>query len=244
MMTAEPLRLEKAYNVRDLGYYTNQYGEKLRTGRFLRSDSLHLATDEDERLLVNYGVKVIVDLRSPMEVQKEPFLIQKHQEIDYYAIPLFDNIQSNDGSKPLPDSLHELYIFLLDNSKKQIKQVLQCFLRHEEGCCLFNCTAGKDRTGIIAMLLLGLADVEEEFIVEDYCVSARYMESVFTAQKEALLKAGCDDYQKFTFLLESPREEMEKTIQYLQNNYTGISGYVRRLLSAEECDRLRRSLVS
>ena len=242
-MTAEPLRLEKAYNVRDLGYYTNRYGEKLNTGKFLRSDALHLITKEDEQTLVDYGVRVIVDLRSPMEAEKAPCLIQQHQDIDYYSIPLFDDIQSNDGSRALPNSLHELYIFLLDNSKEQIKRILQCFLRYENGCCLFNCTAGKDRTGIIAMLLLGLADVEEERIAADYSVSARYMEPVFAAQRLALQKAGYSNYQQFSFLLESPAEEMEKTMQYLQDNYDGISNYVSRLLSQDEFDRLRNRLV-
>ena len=239
--TAKPLALQNAYNVRDIGYYRNRNGEKLKEGIFLRADSLNRLTMEDWLKLKQYGVVSIVDLRSPEECSRNPFDLKAAGEIFYHSVPLFDNIQSNDGTQKLPQSLHDLYVQLLDNSSRQIAVVLRDFLEHKSGCHLFNCTAGKDRTGVIAMLLLGLADVDEETIVADYSVSAENMEPVFAGQIQAMNKAG---YGAMSFLLKSEPEEMRQTLAHISQKYGSIRDYLTGILSTEEVNQLRRMLVA
>lgn len=238
--TSRPLELEKAYNVRDLGGYANQKGEKLREKRFLRADALSRLTDADWKKLKEYGVVCVVDLRSPKELETAPGIPPENSGIEYHSVPLFDHIQSNDGTQKIPGSLHELYVDLLENSREQISRVLRCFLRYQEGCCLFHCTAGKDRTGVIAMLLLGLAGVDRDTIAADYSVSAGYMELVFAGQREALQRAG---YGKAAFLLRSDPEEMHRTLEYVNEKYAGIKPYLQELLNEEELDRLKSRML-
>ena len=238
---AKPLHLEGAWNVRDLGGYFNKNGQELKKGRFLRADALGGLTSQDVEALQKYGVVLVVDLRSHQEVEKAPYKwMEQAETIEYVSIPLLDNIQSNDGTVALPENLHELYKSLLEESVPEIRQVLKTFLRKETGCCLFNCSAGKDRTGIIAMLLLGLADVEEDVISADYGVSAGYMEPVFQKQREALEKAG---FGKAAFLLGSDPKEMKLTTRYLKERYGSIRAYVETLLSEEETRLLREHLI-
>ena len=90
------------------------------------------------------------------------------------------------------------------------------------------------------MLLLGLADVEEDVIAEDYGVSAGYMKPVFEKQREALEKAG---FGKAAFLLESDPEEMKLTTRYLKERYGSIRAYVETLISEEEAELLQKRLV-
>lgn len=232
---AKPLNLENAYNVRDLGCYSSREGKKLREGRFLRADSLGSLNEEDWKKLKRYGVVSIVDLRSSMERDRQPFAVEKSEGIAYHSIPLFDNIQSNDGTQQVPKSLYELYCSLLDNSQQQIAEVLRTFLEYEDGCCLFNCTAGKDRTGIIAMLLLGLAGVDEDYIIADYSASAENMKSVFAGQIKAMEQAG---YGAMIYLLRSEPEEMRRTLDYVEEQYGGIREYLKKLLTKEEMEAL------
>ncbi len=239
--TAKPLALKNAYNVRDIGYYCNREGKKLKEGNFLRADSLSRLTPEDWQKLKKYGVVSIVDLRSPEECTREPFDLQAAGEIFYDAIPLSYNIQSNDGNQAFLESLHALYVQLLDNSSRQIAVVLRNFLKNKEGCHLFNCTAGKDRTGVIAMLLLGLADVDEETIVADYSTSAENMKPVFAGQIQAMKEAG---YGAMSFLLRSEPEDMRLTLEHVNCRYGGIRNYLTGILSEEEVDQLRRMLVA
>lgn len=238
---AQPLPLSHAYNTRDIGCYRRKDGGKLREKKFLRSDALGRLDEGEWRYLRDYGVTLIVDLRSPMERGQEPFGQQAESVgIRYHAVSMLDNIQSNDGTEQFPSSLHDLYIGMLEKNGDQIREVMCEFLKNEEGCCLFNCTAGKDRTGVIAMLLLGLADVEEDTILADYSVSAKNMRPVFQGQIEAMKQAG---YGSLCFLLESDPEEMRLTLRFLKEKYGNARKYLSTLLDEEEVERLGRMLA-
>ena len=239
--TAVPLPLTHARNVRDIGCYCDRNGGKLREGRFLRADALGRLDDREWKFLKDYGVTLIVDLRSPMEREQEPFGREAEAAgIRYHSVPMFDNIQSNDGTEEFPSSLHDLYIRMLDKNGAQIREVLREFLKNEEGCCLFNCTAGKDRTGVIAMLLLGLADVEDDTIIADYSVSAENMKHLFEGQIRAMKQAG---YGNLCFLLESDPEDMRLTLRFLNERYGNARKYVANLLTEDEVERLGRMLA-
>lgn len=241
---SRPLNLSHAYNVRDLGGYINKNNCELMKGRILRSDSLHALDDEDVKKLLSYGegVNCVIDLRSPYEIQKEPNVFALNNETMYHSIPLYDNVQSNEIQRDFPESLCSIYIRILEDSRKQIAQVLRIISKNTCGCTLFNCTAGKDRTGVIAMLILSLADVDERVIVSDYETSAKNMEPVFHIMKEQMKKKG---YFMPEHLLGSDSAEMEKTFDYLNEKYGGASGYLATLdIEKEELDSLKRLLTN
>ncbi len=216
------IQLAGAYNMRDLGGYPTAGGGETQRGVFYRADSLHSLTEKDISLLRELGVTAQVDLRSVYETTSNPSRLSAENGFSYYAVTFLDNIHAN-AFNSLPDSLSEFYRSLLDNNGNKYAEVFRIFLS-ERGSCVFNCTAGKDRTGIVAMLLLKLAGVREDVVIADYSVSASNMESLLARQKQLLLQEGIrlPDY-----LFLSEPDDMRATLQYLQQRYSGAQGYLK-----------------
>lgn len=82
-----PLPLAGAANVRELGGYHNQKGNRLRKHQFLRADILHRLSKEDQQRLVNYGVAAVIDLRSSLETRHSPCVFCESEDVDYYSVP-------------------------------------------------------------------------------------------------------------------------------------------------------------
>lgn len=238
---SRPLKLDGAHNVRDLGVYENVDGVKLKEHQFLRADGLHSLTPEDQEKLYAYGVRAVIDLRSRMEAEQSPCVWEGSDSVQYYGIPLLDEINSNQMKGGFPDSMSQLYVGLLEKNKEEFAQMLKISSEYPSDCVLFHCTAGKDRTGVTAMLLLGLADVDRDVIVADYSASGQYMDKVFAKQKEQMLQFGI---HVPAYVLESRPEEMEKTLTFLQDKYGGIHGYLRSLpLEREVVEIVRRKMT-
>lgn len=109
--------------------------------------------------------------------------------IDYRVVSLYDGIHSAMFEGKLPDSLGEMYIELLEESKERMAELFRLFLS-ATGASLFHCAAGKDRTGVVAMLLLKLARVPDETIILDYSVTERYIEEFTRLKIEELHSRG------------------------------------------------------
>ncbi len=100
------------------------------------------------------------------------------------------------------------------------------------GCALFHCRAGKDRTGVIAMLLLGLAGVADEDIVRDYAATQRFLGRGLRAQRIAvsvLLRRRAP-----RCLFEAIPEEMELTLAHLHECYGSARAYLREVAGCSE----------
>ena len=96
---------------------------------------------------------------------------------------MLDRMNSNNFEGPLPSCLFEIYSGCW-MSPPEISAESWCLWPESgRGACLFHCTAGKDRTGVLAMLLLDLAGVSGESILADYSMSEVYMEEIFSPQR-------------------------------------------------------------
>ncbi|NTV77832.1 MAG: tyrosine-protein phosphatase [Clostridiales bacterium] len=233
------IKLAGAMNVRDLGGYPTLDGRYTKKGVYYRSDSLHNLKKEDIEKLKSLGVTLQVDLRSLQEVNKNPSKLVKIQGIDYYNTSLLDHIQSSNFEE-LPTDMTTLYMELLDKNHEKIAAIFRTLLS-SKGIGIFNCTAGKDRTGVIAMLLLDLALVDEEIIVADYAVSAANLSEFIKAQKAQSLNHG-QELPNYIFL--SNPEDMKTTIWYLKSNYKDAAGYLATCgITVEEIEELRKRLI-
>ena len=237
---SKPLCLDGALNVRDLGNYPAGGGLKTRTHMFLRSDSLAGLSEKDKAFLYDYGVRCIIDMRDEAEIAKQPFSIP--DSIDYINIPLIDSIRAISEDSGIPKTMREFYIkFLLDGSMSGIARVLKKAAEYPESCVLFNCTAGKDRTGMIAMLLLKLAGVDNSDIIADYAASAENMKPILDKQRALFLSSG---RETAAYLLDAAPEEMASSIGYLEHEYGSANSYMLHIgLSEQTIERLRGKLV-
>ena len=94
----------------------------------------------------------------------------------------------------------------------------------QDGCTLFHCRAGKDRTGVVAMLLLGLAGVSDEDIVADYAATQRYLGRGLRAQRVAVSAILCRRASRCLF--EAIPAEMELTLEHLHERYGTVREYL------------------
>lgn len=225
MKISQPLPLDSAWNVRDLGGYPTKGGGQTASHRLLRSATLHMLTPEDQQALYDYGVRLVVDLRSPMELEDSPNLLRGYRDMVYENVPLDDEIQAEDFAGHFPDNMGEMYTRLLDDNQEAMARALT-LLAEAQDCALFHCTAGKDRTGVIAMLMLDAAGVDEDTIIGDYAATEGYMEGMFAVQRAMLQRMGVE-YPESIF--QSKPEFMQLAVSHLRTRYGGAADYFRAI---------------
>lgn len=184
-MEIRRLPLENAFNFRDIGGYPTKDKKVTSWKRAYRSDSLTDLTANDWEVLKKLNIKRIIDLRSGLETNSFP--IKNLEGADYLNISLMkDIVKAQDrGREALEQGIALDTSFIastlmnysntifgnLEGTAKVMEAVLEGL---KKGNVIFMCTAGKDRTGMIAALILYLSDVVEEDIVADYCMSSTY----------------------------------------------------------------------
>lgn len=134
-----------------------------------------------------------------------------------------------------PNNEHDIpegYINIIKN-KTTIKEVFKIIL-NSKGCILFNCNAGKDRTGVISMLLLLLKEVPETDIINDYSVSYNNIRDfVRTIHK--------NNKDLPAFLGTSKMEYMEETLKLFKKEFQNIDNYFNYLgFTNKEIDKLKK----
>lgn len=236
---SRPLPLQGAYNVRDLGGYPAKNGKLTKHKAFLRADSLANLTADDRIFLYNYGVRLVIDLRSEMETKRNPDAIDS-QSMEYFNFPLLDNIQSTLLKGQMPSDMSAMYISLLENSKTTLAAIFRK-LAGADGCALYHCTAGKDRTGIVTMLLLKLVGVRDETVLADYSATEEYMQPLFRKQKQMVEAAGI---KVPDFVFQAKPEFMQKLLSYLKQHYESAEKYLLQAgLSGHTISQLKEKLV-
>ncbi|WP_433798135.1 tyrosine-protein phosphatase [Actinomycetospora sp. CA-084318] len=167
---------EGFYNVRDLGGLPTVDGQRTKRARVYRSAALSLATRAGWEAAYAAGVRTIVSLLNDDEVaavgarqEVAPQQIS-HVRVPLDAVedvPLWDQIaaEGRDGT-PL------YYSLLLGRHPERAADAVRAITQAEPGAVLFHCGAGRDRTGLVAALLLVLADVTVDAVIEDYEQSA------------------------------------------------------------------------
>ena len=168
-------------NLRDLGGYplAGRGSERFtRWGSLYRGDLPKQVTQADRQLLRELGITTVVDLRSKEEIERKPDPLAQELGIRYLHCPL-----AGDGRVPAPDEVPLSYMEMADGTG-QMAGALRAIAEAPQAV-LFHCTAGKDRTGVVAALLLWLAGVSEEDILADYIVSGPYLQQMLRAYCEA-----------------------------------------------------------
>ncbi|WP_370288995.1 tyrosine-protein phosphatase [Nocardioides sp.] len=173
----EALRLASVDNFRDVSGVgaapmRTADGRPLRRGVYYRSNDLRLA-DDDHALLSALGLRTIIDLRSPLEIALHPDPEIPGAEavhVDAAGIPMerLSGLTTRDDAEALMLEVYRTFVTTA-SSREAFGVVLRRLA--EGGPQLFHCSAGKDRTGWVAALLLHVAGVDEATILGDYLLS-------------------------------------------------------------------------
>ncbi len=243
------LDLEGTYNVRDLGGYRTADGRTTRWKTFLRADSLHRMSDESQATLIDYGLRAVIDLRSSGELAERPDVFSTSSDVAYYHRNLLVDgpLAEVDGTGTNTDRSERIarsYARWLDLMKHRYREVLETLAEPGAQPAEFHCAGGKDRTGTVAALLLGIAGVRPETIAQDYSLSGPYLWERYLnwdpPPEESPKELTWQGYQARY----CPPEAMLKVLRHLEAQYGGVNGYVRSIgLTEDQIDSLRSALM-
>jgi len=228
MQAYRRLSLEKILNIRDLGGWPIPGGATTRYGVFLRSALPEEPLPPDDRqALRELGLALDVDLRGDAEVAARPDALAQEPWLEYRRLPMFHEAAAGErytGPSAFQAGFFwgEQYVVMAEQHKGWVRAVLEA-LAASPGPALFHCTTGKDRTGIIAAVLLGLCGVAREDIVADYSVSQCYLAPMY----EGFLLTGEPGETRTLnapFFSTAPAN-METLLDHWDRQYGGVPGY-------------------
>ncbi|MFC3455072.1 tyrosine-protein phosphatase [Amycolatopsis speibonae] len=221
-MTAVASALTGAFNFRDTG------GGPIRQGRLFRSDTLQALTGTDKELLLGrFGIEGILDLRSSAETVSEGRA--ELPGIRYVNVPL-QTVQSGRSS-----ALEEIYVDHLrhDDNLPIALEILAVLLARP---AVVHCASGKDRTGIVTALALGLAGAPRELIVQDYLRSAFSLPRVIERFRSLALPEE---------LFRCTEGTISALLDSVEDDFGGFAGWARqRGVPAATVRTLRTCLVN
>lgn len=168
-MLDRDLDWEGCFNVRDLGGLPTVDGRRTRWGAVVRADNLNHLTPAGWSALKAHGVRTIVDLRNYEEV--EPDAEPRPDGLTTLHVPL-DDIADTELWKYLWDEELDgtplYYLPFLDRKPERCAAAIAAVARAEPGGVVIHCGIGRDRTGLVTLLLLALAGVAPDKIASDY----------------------------------------------------------------------------
>ncbi|MBQ6396817.1 MAG: tyrosine-protein phosphatase [Eubacteriales bacterium] len=167
-MSDEKSLLETTLNTRDLGRYQSMIsGNQLKTWQILRSDVQNYPSVNDVFLLKKHRILTVLDLRGTNDVKRKPSGFANQDGFLYINIP----IDEGSGIPQSTDVVSESYLKIAESPNMPC--VFRAIASAPEGV-MINCTAGKDRTGVVSAVLLGLCGVSDEDIIRDYMLTKTY----------------------------------------------------------------------
>ena len=233
------------FNLRDLGGYATSNGATTRWGRIFRSDGLHRTDDAGGEVVIGLGIRRVIDLRTNGERDREG--IFSHALVEPLHVPLIDRTwnmkELGDGGEA--DFLLAGYLHMAHVNGPRVGEVIGLVAAHASEPLLFHCAAGKDRTGIIAALLLALAGVEDDTIAEDFALSESAMAAMtewYRSRKrqgfaKEMRKMGIDK-DKAMRLMSARPETIHRFLADVRRRHGSVEAYVAHV-GVSEADMAR-----
>jgi protein tyrosine/serine phosphatase len=168
------------FNFRDLGGAPTVDGRTVHYGRLYRSDSLHRMTDSECGQLCSLGVRTVLDLRRPYEIERDG-RIRETAGLAYFNLHP-EHREWNPAAYDPADGparfLADRYLDMADEGAAGFGDALRLIADPRHAPVVMHCFAGKDRTGVLAALVLSLLGVPDPHIAADYALSERAQASL------------------------------------------------------------------
>lgn len=231
--------VDGVYNFRDLSD-----GVTLRRGILYRSDNLAWTSNAGVATLHEIGIRTIVDLRSKAELAESPNRMANDPSFAYHHVELNEQLTNRDewfdrrnerGDFVYPAfRLASIYSDRLDRRRAQFRKVLETLSDRDRLPAVFHCVGGKDRTGLVASLILAIVGASDGFIAEDYAWSAdrnapRYLAGIRPAGEVESIRS-VETYRAQL----CPADAILCTLHAVRTRYGSVHGYLQATGMSEE----------
>ena len=252
-LTNQLIGVTSGRNFRELGGYETLSGKKIKMHKLLRTGNLADLSPFDKQFLTDYGVKYDVDFRSQDEVDKQPDRVP--DGVEYVYDPVFSEDLTN-SSKSITDlnkqaskdadfgfnHMHYAYEDMIrsDSAQKAYRKFFDILLENDvDGeSVIFHCTAGKDRTGFGALLILSALGVPLNIIKQDYLLTNITTKDFIDSMVEHARQSGQNEnvLQSIHDIQSVHPAYLEHAIKVLNDEYGGINNYLRDVMKLSSSD--------
>lgn len=236
------LPLEKVRNPRDIGGYVGYQGRKVKMHRLLRTGKISNITAHDEQFLRNYGLTKIIDLRSPHECRRMPD--SEISGVEHIDVPISLDDNTKGGKKDL-GQVFAIYRkdqyagfqmmcdryrdhVMKEHAQRSLHRILEILANTKDGSVLYHCSEGKDRTGIVTVVILYLLGVDLETIRQDYLYS-NYMLNDYRAKRDVIMKKNGENlcFRANMRILGSVSDAfLDTALIAIEQNFGGLDNYL------------------
>ena len=243
---------ERIINLRELGGYIGRNGLTVKKGVLFRSGNLDFPTEVLDVVLSPLDISVVFDLRSNNEIEANPYTLPDN--ILYKHRPILASLEENakalnvefasteDRFRFIGDFMINIYREMGNNSKvfgDIIKEMILCGVRP----VLFHCSAGKDRTGVLAAMILLALGVSTKDVIENYMLSNMYRKEEIELELQRMT-AGIDNPEvvnKIKNMLLVKEEYIDATLKFV-NFFSTFEDYAQSKLglALEDLELLRQ----
>lgn len=230
MMQTTKSLLETTLNTRELGGYRTKDGGYTPCHKLIRSDAPKELSEKDMAYLLDRQITTVIDMRGEADVRKMPNPIRENPQFRYYNIPIEEGSSIPESTFAVPGSY--MKIAAAENMRQVFKQIALA-----PGGVLFHCSAGKDRTGVVSAILLLLAGVSDENIIENYMLTREYNQKRFALAKQKFPNIDINIIIPHT-------EYMARFLTLFREKYRNPVSYLRTIgVVSEEIERLKGKLI-
>ena len=229
---ARNVALTGVFNFRDLGGYETADGRSLRWHTLFRADGLDRLTPDDVEVLRPYGLRTVVDLRMPHELEQRGRFPVDAYPVTFHHVSVMDITWDRDAAlldeRPAADFLHDQYGRMLAENGHRYAEALRLLAAPDAVPAVFHCAAGKDRTGLLAMLILGTLGVDHADIVEDYALTSTAMGSFRAlAERDPRVAEGLVKIPSMFFAADP--EAMSRVLSDVEAAHGSVRAFVRTI---------------
>lgn len=244
------IKLQGAINFRDIGGYPTKDGKHVKWGRIYRSAAINNLSADDLDKLQKLSLAYVMDFRGPYEVKAAPDKIPANAT--RISLPAgSENVGDSNYMKHMVQSLRSdsflihFYSDLTpfhDRYKPMFDELLQV---NKDSAVLFHCSAGKDRTGIAAALILYALGVDKQIIIEDYVATNYYRRNENARAVKGMMMQFKMDETTANNMMAAKESYIKATFTSIEASYGTIDTYLEKVmgLSKERRELLKHKYV-
>jgi protein-tyrosine phosphatase len=243
------VQMEQVHNFRDLGGYPTASGATTKWRTLFRADGLHrLRAESDIEIVESLGLKSVIDLRTKREQREQGIFPLEDIEVDFHHVSIVDATWSDSKETPQIEDPVEFLVWgyrdLLEIGSEKFALAMKILSDQENVPAVFHCAAGKDRTGVLAALILSTVGVSDDIICADYGLTQRSIEKTISWAKLHYPEMATRWTEINPVYLAAEPQAMQVILNDLVSAHGSVINYVRSLgVSESEIQSLSALLL-